>query len=220
MKPEAQDAGNYIKSLIHLGENQHLDFKFEINDARKIARSFSAFANTEGGKLLIGVKDNGRIAGVRSEEEFYMAESAAQMFCKPEVDFKARKWFIEGRCVLEIDIAGSKRRPHFARNEPGEWTAYVRVGDQNMQADKILVDFWKNENNPKNLMLNYGMEEKALIEYLGKNERISLTRFIRIARTNHALAEKMLVKLMLMKIIRMDITEKGVYYRLYPEIAS
>ena len=59
---------DYIHSLIAEGEHQQQDFKFEISDARKIAKSLSAFANTDGGRLLIGVKDNGRIAGVRSEE--------------------------------------------------------------------------------------------------------------------------------------------------------
>jgi predicted HTH transcriptional regulator len=54
----------YIKNLIKQGEHQQLDFKFEITDSKKIARSLVAFANTDGGKLLIGVKDNGAIAGV------------------------------------------------------------------------------------------------------------------------------------------------------------
>ena len=59
-------APNYIEKLIEQGEHQHLDFKFAVNDSRKIARSLVAFANTTGGKLLIGVKDNGTIAGVRT----------------------------------------------------------------------------------------------------------------------------------------------------------
>ena len=46
------------------GEHEHQDFKFTISDARKIARSVSAFANNGGGRLLIGVKDNGVIAGL------------------------------------------------------------------------------------------------------------------------------------------------------------
>lgn len=50
----------YIRQLVSEGEHCHQDFKFEISDARKIARSLSAFANTEGGRLLIGVKDNGK----------------------------------------------------------------------------------------------------------------------------------------------------------------
>ena len=53
---------DYIYKLIEEGEHQQQDFKFEISDARKIAKSLSAFSNTDGGRLLIGVKDNGKIA--------------------------------------------------------------------------------------------------------------------------------------------------------------
>jgi len=56
----------YIQKLIEEGEHQRLDFKFEITDARRLARTLVAFANTDGGRLLIGVKDNGAVAGVRS----------------------------------------------------------------------------------------------------------------------------------------------------------
>ena len=67
--------------LEYIDEGEHVgqDFKYAISDSRKIARSISAFANNHGGRLLIGVKDNGAIAGVKSEEEFYMIEQAAQM---------------------------------------------------------------------------------------------------------------------------------------------
>ncbi len=41
--------GSYIKDLIAEGEHQRLDFKFEISDSKKIARTLAAFANTNGG---------------------------------------------------------------------------------------------------------------------------------------------------------------------------
>ena len=81
MRPNSDKV--YLQQLIAEGEHQQQDFKFEISDARKIARSLSAFFNTDGGRLLIGVKDNGRIAGVRSEEEIYMIEAAAKLYCRP-----------------------------------------------------------------------------------------------------------------------------------------
>lgn len=70
MKPRTDS--EYIHALISEGEHQKQDFKFEISDARKIAKTLSAFSNTHGGRLLIGVKDNGKIAGVRSDEEKYI----------------------------------------------------------------------------------------------------------------------------------------------------
>ena len=95
---------DYIHSLIAEGEHQQQDFKFEISDARKIAKSLSAFANTDGGRLLIGVKDNGRIAGVRSEEEKYMIEAAAQLYCIPEVEYTLQTFIVEGKQVLVAKI--------------------------------------------------------------------------------------------------------------------
>ena len=213
MKTDSQKAGQYIKALIELGENQRLDFKFEISDAKKMARTFSAFANASGGKLLIGVKDNGKISGIRSEEEIYMAESSAHLYCKPAVNYHIRKWFVEGRCVLEIDIPASDSKPHLAPNDAGEWIAYVRVGDQNIQASSILVNYWKIQGKQKGVLLNYGPEEKILMSYLKENEKITLNRFTKIARLGKADAENILINLMLLNVIRFEITEKGVYFR-------
>ena len=63
-----------LQLLIDQGEHQQQDFKFEVSDSKKIARTLSAFANTDGGRLLIGVKDNGHISGIKSEEEYYMID--------------------------------------------------------------------------------------------------------------------------------------------------
>lgn len=66
-----------LEVLIAQGEHQQQDFKFEVSDSKKIARTLSAFANTDGGRLLIGVKDNGKISGIRGDEEYYMIEAAS-----------------------------------------------------------------------------------------------------------------------------------------------
>jgi predicted HTH transcriptional regulator len=55
-----------LEVLIAQGEHQQFDFKFEVSDSKKIAKTLSAFANTDGGRLLIGVKDNGNITGTRN----------------------------------------------------------------------------------------------------------------------------------------------------------
>ena len=49
----------YLLSLIREGEHQQQDFKYRVVDAQKLAKSVSAFANTDGGRLLIGVRDDG-----------------------------------------------------------------------------------------------------------------------------------------------------------------
>jgi len=134
---------HYITDLIKQGENQTLDFKFEISDSRKIARTLVAFANTDGGTLLIGVKDNGVITGIRSEEEKYMVETAALMYTCPMVRYATKEWQVEGKTVLEVVLAKGEERPYFALEPNGRWMAYIRVKDQNLLANRVLLMVWE-----------------------------------------------------------------------------
>ena len=115
----------YLYKLIEQGEHDQQDFKYCINDSKKIAKSLVAFANSKGGRLLIGVKDNGKIAGISSDEEFYMIESAAKIYSKPAIDFTTRQWQVEGKTVLEIGIEPGIEKPYFAKDENGKWLAYI-----------------------------------------------------------------------------------------------
>ena len=142
---KVQDDTAYIRALISEGEHVRQDFKFEISDSRKIARSLSAFANTEGGRLLIGVKDNGRIAGVRSDEEMYMVEAAAQVYCTPAVEVDMRVYRPEGRSVLVASVGPAVRKPVLVKEEDGRRLAYVRIADENILASPVHIGLWKCE---------------------------------------------------------------------------
>ena len=126
-----------LEKMIAEGEHLHQDFKFFLSDARKIARSVAAFANTDGGRLLIGVKDNGKIVGIKNEEDIHMIEAAAQVFCKLEVDYEPRIWEYGRKQVLEVWIAPSSRAPHTAPDENGKPTVYIRKADENKVASAV-----------------------------------------------------------------------------------
>ena len=192
----------YIRSLIAEGEHQQLDFKFEISDARKIARTLSAFSNTDGGRLLVGVKDNGRISGVRSEEEFYMVESAASLYCKPEVIFETRNHQVEGKNVLEIYIPTVKQKPVYARDQDKRWLAYIRVADENILANIIQLELWKEEHQKRGRLLEFTRSEEFLLRYLGKIPGATLTNIQR----DTGFRRRELVSL-LTKLIRFDVVE-------------
>ena len=208
---------HYIHKLISQGEHKQLDFKFEIADSKKIAKTFSAFANTDGGKLLIGVKDNGNIAGVRSEEEFYMAEAAADMYCKPAITFESKEWVVENKKVLEVTIKKGEEKPYLAENEKGKWLAYVRINDQNILANRVLVNAWKRKNSSEGTYINYTQNERLLLEYLENNEFITISKYRRIAGISLYKAENVLTNFLSLEIIEIDISEKQVLYRLSDE---
>lgn len=205
---------HYIHKLISEGEHEQLDFKFEIADSRKIARTFSAFANTAGGRLLIGVKDNGSIAGVRTEEEKFMAEAAADMYCKPPVSYSVKEWNVEGKKVLEIVITRGDHKPYFAMNDRESWQAYIRLHDRNIVANKVIVRSWQRKAKPEGTYINYGPNEKLLLEFLEKNEFITLSKLVRIAGISNRMAQNILINFLALDILEPVITETQVLYRL------
>ncbi len=207
----------YLQNLIRQGEHQKLDFKFAVNDARKIARSLVAFANTDGGTLLIGVKDNGVIAGVRSEEEIYMLDAAASMYCRPEVKFEIRKWDFDKKSVLEVIVSRSKLRPHFVKDEEDKWLVYIRVKDQNLLANKVLMMVWEMQQGNKAAMVRYTDKEEILLHFLKNHENITLSAFCKMAFVPRFIAERILVNMVVMKIVKMELNDKGCFYSLVEE---
>lgn len=192
----------YIHALIGEGEHQQQDFKFEISDARKIAKTLSAFSNTDGGRLLIGVKDNGKIAGVRSEEEKYMIEAAAQLYCRPEVSYSMKNYMAEGRNVLVVEIEESDRKPVYARDENGKYLAYLRIKDENILATPVHLRIWQQSESPQGELMEYTEREQLLLNLLEENERLSLNKYCRLAHLSRRAAEHLLAKL-----VRYDIIE-------------
>ena len=116
------DDKHYLQQLISEGEHQQQDFKYWVSDAVKLARSVSAFANTDGGRLLIGVRDDGHLSGVRSEEEIHVMHQAAYKYCQPEASIKFDTYHIDGRTIVVATIPPSARRPVFALDEEGKKT--------------------------------------------------------------------------------------------------
>jgi predicted HTH transcriptional regulator len=200
---------NYLKKLIRQGENQHLDFKYCITDSRKIARTLSAFANTDGGKLLIGVRDNGTIAGIHSDEECYMIHTASKIFCKPEIEVKIHHHYISGKSVLEVDVDKGEKRPYRVKGEDGKLVAYVRQHDQNLVVNNVLLRMWKKDKQKKGILIRFGKPENILMEYIKANGSVSLSGFRKTARIPAYLAEKIIVNLLMCGVLSMEASEKG-----------
>ena len=192
----------YIQSLIAQGEHEQQDFKFQINDARKIARSISAFANNTGGRLLVGVKDNGSIAGVNSEEEIYMIDQAAQMYCKPEQKPHFSVYYIEGKTVDKVDIDEASATPVKAPDESGPWKAYYRVADENILASSMHVKLLRSKQQAgSGGTITYCEREQMLLDYLNGHGGITLSGFMRLTHCSRALAEQSVVNLCQMGVV-------------------
>lgn len=208
----------FINDLINQGEHQQLDFKFEINDAKKIARSLVAFANTDGGVLLIGVKDNGKIVGIRSEEEAYMIETAAYLYTRPEVKFDVRNHKADGNNVLEIKVLPSKVKPHFAPDKNEKWKAYIRVNDENKIANGVMIKVWERQSSLKGVYLKYTNTEQKILSYVEQYQIISFSKALRIGRVNKNKIENILANFIAIGILEPIFTKNIVKYKIKTKI--
>ncbi len=204
----------HIQKLIQEGEHQMLDFKFEISDSRRIARSLAAFANTDGGRLLVGVKDNGAIAGVRSDEEIHMIEAAAEMYCQPRVEYTTKEWEINGKTVLEVIIPKDKHHKHKAPDNQGNYKIFVRVKDENLVADSVLIKVWKADKFARPAKIAFTEAETLLLHYLAENKEITLLEFQKMAHINKRRAEAILADFILVGTISIIQTSQNTVFRL------
>lgn len=211
-----QRGTDYIYQLIKQGEHQQQDFKFEISDARKIAKSLSAFSNTDGGRLLVGVKDNGKIAGVRSEEEIYMIEAAAKLYSKPEIHCNMHLYEIEGHQVLEVVIPKGESAPYYAKDENNHYKAYIRIKDENILATPVHLRLWQSQYAQKGVFVRYSTPEQHLLHFLSQNEKISLTQCCKQIGIPCPKAIDTLAKFIHFGLIEPIYIEKKFFYRLCP----
>lgn len=207
-----------LLALIKEGEHQCQDFKFEVSDSKKIARSLSAFANSKGGRLLIGVKDNGVIKGVQSDEEYYMIEAASQMYTRPEVPFTSKKWDYQGKIVLQIDIEPGDRKPYLAPDKNDKFKAFVRDGDENRLANKTLMMYWKKQASCQGITIKMSRPVKILLDYLEKEPFINLNQFQKMARIGHFVALHIMSDLLAIELLRYKFQDGRVVYLLNKEI--
>ena len=209
---------DYIHRLISEGEHVHQDFKFEISDARKIAKSISAFANTEGGRLLVGVKDNGKIAGVRSEEEIYMIEAAAQRYCQPPVDIHTYIYKVEGKDVLEAVIDESPQKPVYALDAEERKWAYVRIKDENILASPIHLNIWRHNRTEEKIVVTYTPREQEVLKLLEQHQPITLNQCQRLSRMKRKQITSLLADFIRFGLVEEVFHDHTFYFRLKEHI--
>lgn len=201
-----------LQKRILEGEHQQQDFKFRVDDPKKIARTLVAFANTDGGRLLIGVKDNGKVTGIDPEEEFHIIEGAADLYCSPKVDFSTQVWQDDHKLVLEITVPASPQKPHKAKDEKDKWKVYIRKDDNTLLANKILLQCWKQEKKKEIPPQEFTDSEKLFLDTIKNLGRVTLSKLYRTLKLPKNKIDKLLVLFVTWEIVQMEISSEGTFY--------
>jgi predicted HTH transcriptional regulator len=192
-----------VKNRAQTGEGSFLEFKRTVPSVAKIAREIAAFANTNGGTLLIGVDDDKSLIGVDGyQEEVFLLKKAAHDLCKPEVEIKIELVHFGQKDLMVIRVPQAPEKPVFVRSAKGE-LVYIRKGDQNITASPERVRILENQQSGEGVTFEYGPKEQKLFRYLNEYSEISVEKFSHIIDSSERSAGDILVNLVSAGILRL-----------------
>lgn len=214
-----------LREIIELGETDTVEFKRKFSGFEKIAKEMIALANTRGGKILVGVDDDGTIVGVDSEKsEMDLLSSAAEFYVEPPIEYDLEVVDIDGVDVIVVHIPESRQKPHKivhspsesgGPNDPRETGVYVRQGEKSMMASREVARVLAASHpDAPPLVLRIGNIERTLFSHLEQNERVTLREFRRLVNISERRASRTLVSLVRAGLIRLFTHEGEDYYTL------
>ena len=106
-----------------------MEFKESLSDWREIIKTISAFSNTKGGVVLIGITDKGRIKGLQiGKKTLEDLANRIKENTDPKNYPKIRTEEINKKRIVVIEVEESKSKPVFAFDR-----VYKRVGKTNQK---------------------------------------------------------------------------------------
>ena len=102
-----------IQLLIDSGEGYNVEFKVRVpSKVRELTEEICAFANADGGYLLIGIDDNGQIIGTSLENDKRSAIQGSISEISPTLHCELYTVNIEDKTVWVIDVPSGKDKPY------------------------------------------------------------------------------------------------------------
>ena len=125
-----------LKLNEYIGETTSYDKKLmlERKDPTSWLKSVSAFANTQGGKLLFGVANDGSLVGLadaQDDSEFISETIKMQMDPVPEIDLSLHEE--DGKRFVVVEIKAGSETPYYTFVK-GHRDAYIRIGNESVKA--------------------------------------------------------------------------------------
>ncbi|NOY81655.1 MAG: ATP-binding protein [Kiritimatiellaeota bacterium] len=127
-----------VRAWIARGEDRATEFKLRPTAARKMAVECAGLANSGGGRLLLGIRDDGEVAGCDiSRSDIAELVGRIRALTEPPVPVQVEFCRIDGRRVVVLHIRGDISPPYEVDTAAGR-RCPVRAGEHNMEASALM----------------------------------------------------------------------------------
>lgn len=125
-----------LSEIISNGENSGVEFKRDEIRPEQLAKEVVAFANLQGGRIFLGVEDDGTISGILRENPQEWVLNALRDKVHPQIiPFYEEVRVGDGRTVAVVSIASGLSKPYSVRHNNRE-DVYIRMGDRSELASR------------------------------------------------------------------------------------
>ncbi|NMB96962.1 MAG: ATP-dependent DNA helicase [Clostridiaceae bacterium] len=125
-------------NAIQGGEGKNVEFKEELPSSQAIAKTVIAFSNTAGGKLIIGVSNQGEVTGLQPNVDILeLRDKVASVIydnCYPNVLPDIYTTTIDDKVLLVIEVYRGNLLPYYLKKYGKNEGVYIRVGATNRKA--------------------------------------------------------------------------------------
>lgn len=119
------------------GETLHTEFKRLPLSPDSLAAAITAFANTDGGQVFLGVEDDGRIVGVEDvDRTARMVDNVAFNNCSPPVTVVQETVRADEGVVVVVNVPVGDGRPY--RTNRGTYYVYTSSGRRHASREELL----------------------------------------------------------------------------------
>jgi hypothetical protein len=205
---------NELKAYIAKGESVRQIFLPKTVSYNEIAQLLVSFANSEGGRLWIGLKKNGKIIGCDPNEELLKLQESAKSFCKPEMKFTSKIWKEDFRLVLEIKVSEADTKPYKSKDKLGTWLPYIRVQKEVLLANKILVGLWVIKKNPVPKPTHLQIELISLLQLIKEEQIVTLSKLYRLSDIPLKEVDRFLILLISWEMVDMVMNSDTTQYQI------
>ena len=126
------ECGDLLK-MIKRGEDSRTQFKQRIDSIDALAAEICAFANTQGGRIIIGVTDDGELCGVDDINRLNQTISnAASSKLEPPLSVATENMLCEDKLIFIVNVHRGENKP-YAANRTDYW---IKVGADKRRATR------------------------------------------------------------------------------------
>ncbi|MCB1107690.1 MAG: ATP-binding protein [Chlamydiia bacterium] len=148
-------------------ESSTLEFKQTLPENSQIIKTVIGFCNRNGGKLIVGVKENGTIVGIPEEKiqkvMEYLNKSIYEASSPPIIPavYSQR---IGNKTLLIVEVSSGMNKPYYRTSEGIGKGTYVRLGRSTVKASADMVEElkWQTRGRSFDLMPVYHAKEEDL----------------------------------------------------------